>query len=70
MKNTNQKINYKYNIMNFPKTIRVAYFKDGVDKRDNFNEWYVIEQTVNNSREESTFYESLNHEANVNIDIF
>ena len=28
------------------KTIRVAYFKEGVDKRDNFNEWYVIEETV------------------------
>lgn len=56
--------------MNFPKTIRVAYFKEGVDKRDNFNEWYVVEETVNNSMQESSFYESLNHEANVNIDVF
>lgn len=55
---------------NYPKTIRVAYFKDGVDKRDKFNEWYAIEETVNSDREESEFYESLNHEANVNIDIF
>ena len=60
----------KTNIMNYPKTIRVAYFKDGVDKRDNFNEWYVIQEKVNNQIEENTFYESLNHEANVNIDIF
>ena len=56
--------------MNYPKTIRVAYFKDGVDKRDNFNEWYVIQEKVNNQSEESTFYESLNHEANIEITIF
>ena len=56
--------------MNYPKTIRVAYFKEGVDKIDNFNEWYVIQEKVNNQSEESTFYESLNHQANVNISIF
>jgi len=60
----------KDKIMNYPKKIRVAYFKDGVDKRDNFNEWYVIQEKVNNQSEESTFYESLNHEANIEITIF
>ena len=56
--------------MNYPKTIRVAYFKDGADKRDNFNEWYAMQETVKNQIEENAFYESLNHEANLNIDIF
>ena len=53
--------------MNYPKTIRAAYFKDGVDKRDSFNEWYALEETVNNSIDESLFYEGLNHEANIEI---
>jgi|AOAMet11_17_M020_2_1038521.scaffolds.fasta_scaffold05377_3 hypothetical protein len=52
----------------YPLEIRVAYFKDGVDTRDSFNEWYVISKIVNNKNEESEFYEGLNHEANIVID--
>jgi hypothetical protein len=52
----------------YPLEIRVSYFKDGVDTRDNFNEWYVISKIVNNTNEEQEFYEGLNHEANIVID--
>ena len=51
----------------YPLTIRVDYYKEGSDKRDNFNIKYSIEEVVGSNDEEHAFYESLNHEANMNI---
>ena len=51
----------------YPLAIRVDYFKEGSDKRDNFNIKYSIEEVVGSTDEEYDFYASLNHEANINI---
>ena len=51
----------------YPLTIRVDYFKEGSDTRDNFNIRYSIEEVVCSFDEECSFYESLNHEANITI---
>jgi len=54
----------------YPLTIRVDYFKEGSDTRDNFNIKYSTEEVVNSSDEEYEYYESLNHEANITIYTF
>ena len=52
----------------FPKTYTVRYFHQDADKRDIWASIYAIETIVNNDREETKFYESLNHEANLVIE--
>jgi len=58
------------NIENYPKTILVEHFPQGADKRDTFLSYYSEEVTVNNGQEESDFYCSLNHEANLKILVY
>ena len=53
----------------YPVIIRVSYFKEGDDTRDDFLVQYVTEDKVQNEREEMEFYERLSHEDNLKIDI-
>ena len=45
------------------------HFKFKSDIRDKQNEWYALETVVSNPREEAKWYEELNHEANIVIEI-
>ena len=54
--------------MNYPITIRVAYFREHSDTRDIRNQKYVIEKIVNSHDEEFSYYESLCHESNIVIE--
>jgi hypothetical protein len=53
----------------YPKTMTERHFKDGADTRDFWNQKYAIETKVHNHQEEADFYESLNHEANIVLEI-
>ena len=53
----------------YPKTMTERYFKFDSDTRDAQNEMYALETIVNNRLEESRWYESLNHEANIVVEI-
>tara|TARA_R110002074_G_scaffold157492_11_gene314432 strand:+ start:428 stop:604 length:177 start_codon:yes stop_codon:yes gene_type:complete len=53
----------------YPKKIRIGYFKDNDDTRNSFLERYAITEVVNNQIEEELFYNSINHEANTIVDI-
>ena len=59
-----EKLNQEY-----PKTIRVGYFKQDDDIRDAFKEWFVTEEIVYTPQEESDFYCSISPNANVKITI-
>jgi hypothetical protein len=52
----------------FPKTYTVRYFNEDADTRDLWASIYATETIVNNEREETYFYEGLNHEANLVIE--
>ncbi len=54
--------------MNYPVTIRVAYFREYADTRDIRNQKYVTEKIVNSRDEEFSYYESLCHESNIVIE--
>jgi hypothetical protein len=54
----------------YPKRIRVGYFEDGDDTRDSFLERYAITEIVKNQTEEDLFYNTINNEANVKIDVY
>jgi len=51
----------------YPKTFKVTLFKHGSDTRDRVNESYAYEVITKDRREESRFYEGLNHEATLTI---
>jgi len=51
----------------YPRRVRFEYYKHDTDRRDYHNIDYVIEETFNDDMEESKYYESMNHEANVSI---
>lgn len=51
----------------YPKTMIAIYFPNGADRRDKFLELYRIETVVNNSREQSRYYENLCHESNITL---
>ena len=51
----------------YPKVMIAAYFPNGADRRDKFLESYRIETIVNDNREQSKYYESLNYEANITL---
>ena len=53
----------------FPKTFTMRYFKHGEDTRDAWNEIYATEEVVENMQEQTRLFESLNHEANLVIDV-
>ena len=53
----------------YPKTMTARYFKHDSDTRNPRNEMYASETEVNNRLEESKFFEGLNHEANIVIEI-
>lgn len=53
----------------FPKIITMRYFKHGEDTRDVWNEIYATEEIVDNMQEQTQLFESLNHEANLVIEI-
>ena len=52
----------------YPIEFKTYYFKQYESQEDsNLN--YVIYTTVNDDREETNFYEGLNHESNIKIEI-
>ena len=53
----------------YPKTLTARHFKFNSDIRDKQNESYALETIVNNPREEAKWYEELNHEANIVVEI-
>jgi hypothetical protein len=53
----------------FPKVFTTRYFNNDDDKRDVWNEIYAVENVVNNIDEEREFCESVNHQANLVIEI-
>lgn len=53
----------------YPKTMTVRYFKQFSDTRDSLNEMDAYEEVVNDRQEENSFYEGLNHEANLTIEV-
>ncbi len=53
----------------FPKIITERHFKEGSDVRDKWNEKYGFETVINNDSEEIAFYEGLNHEALIVIEV-
>jgi len=53
----------------YPKTIRVAHFKQFKEVFSTTKPKYVFEEIVYNQKEESIFYEGLNHESNLKIEI-
>ncbi len=53
----------------FPKIITERHFKEGSDVRDKWNEKYAFETVINNDSEEIAFYEGLNHEALIVIEV-
>ena len=53
----------------YPKKMTARHFRFGSDTRDKQNEWYALETVVNNPREEAKWYEALNHEANIVVEI-
>ena len=53
----------------FPKLFTTRYFHNDDYKRDVLNEIYAVENVVNNIDEERKFYESVNHEANLVIEV-
>ncbi len=53
----------------YPKTMTERHFKEGSDIRDKWNEKYAFETVVNNRLEEDAFYQNLNHEALIVIEV-
>ena len=53
----------------YPKTMTARYFKFDSDTRDSRNEMYALESIVNSPLDESRWYESLSHTANIVIEI-
>lgn len=53
----------------YPKKFTTRYFRDKSDARYPSNEWYITEELVNNKDEERDYYEGLDHEANLVIEI-
>ena len=53
--------------MSYPREIRVEHFKQGADKRDVSNVWYITYELVNSAGEELAFYETLDPESNLTI---
>jgi|15BtaG_2_1085339.scaffolds.fasta_scaffold01272_7 hypothetical protein len=53
----------------FPKIITERHFKEGSDIRDKWNEKYAFETVINHESEEIAFYEGLNHEALIVIEV-
>lgn len=56
-------------IQMYPKTMTARHFRFESDTRDARNEVYALETIVNNPIEESRWYEALNHEANIVVEI-
>ena len=52
----------------YPIEFKTYYFKQ-YETQENSNLRYVIYTTVNNDREENSFYENLCHESNLKIEI-
>lgn len=52
----------------YPIEFKTYYFKQ-YEAQENSNLMYVIYTTVNNDREENSFYENLCHESNLKIEI-
>ena len=52
----------------YPKVLTARYFKFNSDTRNKQNEMYAIEYVARNKQEESGWYESLSHEANIVIE--
>ena len=53
----------------YPKVFKVVAYNHGSDTRDQCNEDYAYEVRSLNRREESAFYEGLNHEATLKIEV-
>ena len=53
----------------FPKIFTMRYFHNDDDKRDVWNEIYATEEIVDNMQEQTQLFESLNHEANLMIEM-
>lgn len=53
----------------YPKTLTARYFKFNTDTRNPRNEMYAIEYVAKNRLDESRWFESLSHEANIVIEI-
>ena len=53
----------------YPKVFKVIVYKYGSDTRDRVNESYAYEVKASDRREESSFYEGLNHEATLRIEV-
>mgnify|MGYP003636427165 FL=1 len=51
----------------YPIEFKTYYFKQYESQEDS-NLMYVIYTTVNNDREENSFYENLSHESNLKIE--
>lgn len=67
--NLNRQIMKTTEIQMYPKTMTARHFRFDSDTRDAYNEMYALETIVNNRIEESRWYESLNHEANIVVEI-
>jgi hypothetical protein len=52
----------------YPIEFKTSYFKQ-YETQENSNLNYVIYTTVNDDREETNFYQGLDHEANIKIEI-
>jgi len=55
----------------YPHQIKVSYFKEGQDWDDNptLKAYFVEYTTVENRSDSSIFFQSLNHESNLKIEI-
>lgn len=53
----------------FPKVMTERHFKNGSDVSKSWNFKYAFETTVNNPIDEARFYEGLNPEANIVIEV-
>ncbi len=53
----------------FPKTFTTRVFKEYSDNRDAVNEIHSFETVVENRLQEIRFFENINHEANIVIEV-